>query len=167
MMLKYMGEVAMMALGKRIRVYADASVYGGAFDEEFDTPSKEFFDAVRAGRFQLVVSTVVRDELENAPGKVFALFEEMRGLAEAADITEEAIQLQRTYLTAGIIGQQWKTDALHVAVATESQCAVIVSWNFKHIVNFKKIPLYNGVNLARGYGPIAIHTPQEVIADED
>jgi hypothetical protein len=42
-----------------------------------------------------------------------------------------------------------------------------VQWNFRHIVNFKKIPLYNGVNLAHGYSAIAIHTPQEVIADED
>jgi hypothetical protein len=70
-------------------------------------------------------------------------------------------------LAAGIVGQQWRADALHVALATESQCAAIVSWNFRHIVNFKKIPLYNGVNLAQGYGPIAIHTPQEMIVDED
>ena len=157
----------MTAIGKCIRVYADASVYGGVFDEEFDAASQDFFDGVRQGLFRLVVSTIVRDELKEAPERVFTLFEEMRGLAEAADITEEAVQLQRAYLAAGIVGQQWKTDALHVALATESQCAVIVSWNFKHIVNFKKIPLYNGVNLAHGYGPIAIHTPQEVIADED
>jgi hypothetical protein len=60
---KVHGEGAMMAMGKRIRVYADASVYGGAFDDEFDTASGDFFASVRAGRFQLVVSTVVRDEL--------------------------------------------------------------------------------------------------------
>ena len=98
---------------------------------------------------------------------MYALFEEMDRLAEAVDITEDALQLQRAYLSAGIVGQQWRADALHVALATESQCAVIVSWNFRHIVNFKKIPLYNGVNLAHGYGSIAVHTPQEVIVDED
>jgi hypothetical protein len=157
----------MTATGKRIRVYADASVYGGAFDEEFDAASKAFFAEVRAERFQLVVSTVVRDELKEAPQRVYALFEEMGRLAEAVDITEESLQLQRAYLAAGIVGQQWRADALHVALATESRCAVIVSWNFRHIVNFKKIPLYNGVNLAHGYGSIAIHTPQEVIVDED
>ena len=157
----------MTAIGKRIRVYADASVYGGAFDEEFKGASREFFDAVRANRFQLVVSTVVRNELKVAPERVFALFEEMQRLAEDADVSEESVLLQQAYLAAGIVGPQWEADALHVALATESQCAVIVSWNFKHIVNFKKIPLYNGVNLAHGYGPIAIHTPQEVITDED
>lgn len=35
------------------------------------------------------------------------------------------------------------------------------------IVHFQKIPLYNGVNLTRGYGLIAIHTPQEVLTDEE
>ena len=44
---------------------------------------------------------------------------------------------------------------------------VIVSWNFKHIVNFHKIPLYNGVNLSKGYGTIAIHDPCAVIGDEE
>jgi hypothetical protein len=32
----------MMAIGKRIRVYADASVYGGVFDEEFAAASQAF-----------------------------------------------------------------------------------------------------------------------------
>ena len=157
----------MTKAGKPIRVYADASVYGGAFDEEFEVASQVFFDNVRSGLLHLIVSMVVRDELENAPERVFALFEEMCQHAEVMDITEESLQLQQAYLEAGIVGRQWETDALHVALATESQCAAIVSWNFKHIVNFKKIPLYNGVNLAHGYGPIAIHAPQEVIIDEE
>ncbi len=154
-------------MSKPIRVYADSSVYGGAFDEEFAAASREFFELVRAGRFRLVVSTAVSDELQSAPEQVRNLFGEMRQFAETAEITEEALRLQEAYLTAAIVGQKWETDALHVAMATESQCSVIVSWNFKHIVNFQKIPLYNGVNLAHGYMPIAIHTPQEVNSDED
>jgi hypothetical protein len=152
---------------KPIRVYADAAVYGGAFDEEFKTASLAFFDLVRAGRFRLVISTVVGDELEEAPERVRLLFEEMRQLAETTEVTQGAVRLQEAYLAAGIVGQKWEIDALHVAQAAESRCAIIVSWNFKHIVNFKKIPLYNSVNLANGYNAIAIHTPQEVIADED
>jgi hypothetical protein len=35
------------------------------------------------------------------------------------------------------------------------------------MVNFEKIPLYNGVNLSKGYGTVAIHTLQEVVTDED
>jgi hypothetical protein len=40
----------MTATGKRIRAYADASVYGGAFDDEFDAASRAFFDEIRGRR---------------------------------------------------------------------------------------------------------------------
>ena len=53
------------------------------------------------------------------------------------------------------------------ALATVAECRLIVSWNFKHIVSFRKIPLYNGVNLTKGYGVIGFHTPQEVVPHED
>lgn len=52
-------------------------------------------------------------------------------------------------------------------MATVLDCWTIVSWNFKHIVHARKIPLYNGVNRAQGYKEIAIHTPQEVIEYEE
>jgi len=39
---------------------------------------------------------------------------------------------------------------------------MIVSWNFKHIVHYDKIRLYNAVNTLRGYTPIGIYSPWEV-----
>jgi len=150
-----------------IRVYADTSVYGGAFDEEFAEASRTFFDQVRRGRFHLVVSPIVDDELENAPHLVRTLFDELRRLGEIVDVSAEVVRLQQAYLDANIVLPRWEADALHVAVATVARCALIVSWNFRHIVNFQKVPLYNGVNLAWGYGLVGIHSPQEVIVDEN
>ena len=54
-----------------------------------------------------------------------------------------------------------------MALATVSQSSLIVSWNFKHIVNFQKIPMYNAVNTLNGYREIAIYSPLEVIEYED
>jgi hypothetical protein len=150
-----------------VRVYADTSVYGGAFDEEFDDASRAFFDQVLAGRFHLVSSTVVRSELEDAPARVQAFFRKMRRHFEIVDITDPALRLQQAYLRAGIVAEKWAADTLHVAVATVARCRLIVSWNFKHIVNFQRIPLYNGINLSQGYDAVGIYSPQEVIADED
>ena len=152
---------------RAIRVYADTSVYGGLFDEEFAAASRAFFDRVRAGQHRLVISSVVQRELQDAPEPVRSLFAEMERIAESVKITDEATRLQEAYLANGIVGANCEIDALHVALATHWQCAIIVSWNFKHIVNFRKIPLYNGVNLSQGYGTIAIHTPSEVIDDEE
>src|SRR3989304_5908939 len=62
---------------------------------------------------------------------------------------------------------KYSNDALHVALATVTNCKIIVSWNFKHIVHFKKIPLYNAVNILQGYEQIAIYSPLEVIRYEE
>jgi hypothetical protein len=58
---------------------------------------------------------------------------------------------------------------LHAYAPTEhlSGCSLIVSWNFKHIVHFEKIPLYNAINTVNGFQNIAIFSPQEVIKYEE
>ncbi len=67
----------------------------------------------------------------------------------------------------GFWSEKYSTDALHVALATVSQASLIVSWNFKHIVNFQKIPMYNTVNTQHSYSEISIYSPLEVIDYED
>jgi predicted nucleic acid-binding protein len=148
------------------RVYADTSVFGGAFDEEFQGPSETFFDQVRAGRFQLVTSAVVQQEIEAAPAKVRRLFEVLLESAELVEVSEEALRLQSAYTEAGVVTRQWEVDALHVALATVGRCSLIVSWNFAHIVHFNKIPRYNAVNVLKGYRQIGIYSPWEVVGDE-
>lgn len=150
-----------------VKIYADTSVFGGAVDREFGELSKPFFARVRIREIELVVSSVVLDELEGAPKEVRAFFAEMSSFVREVDITEEANALRRAYLRAGVVSQKWDVDALHVAVATVSGCRAIVSWNFKHIVNYRRIPLYNAVNQAENYASIAIHTPPEVVSDDE
>jgi len=150
-----------------IRVYADTSVFGGVFDDEFSGPSSVFFDQVRHGRFVLVLSPLVEDELERAPQRVRDLLAEMESYAERADVSPAAVDLQEAYLREGVVSEKFSDDALHVALATVTGCAVIVSWNFKHIVHFDKIPLYNAVSQRQGYARVAIHSPREVIEDDD
>ena len=146
-------------LKRPMRVYVDTSVFGGAFDAEFQEASLNFFDMVRSGEFRLVISSTVSDELRDAPEAVRVFFRELGSYVEVAEIDPAAIELQAAYLAAHIVGPRWDADALHVAVATVSGCPAIVSWNFKHIVNSRRIALYNEVNLAHGYAAIAIHTP--------
>lgn len=83
---------------RQILVYADTSVYGGVFDEEFADASNMFFDQVRAGDFTLYVSEVVHKELEVAPDKVNGLFQEMLPHCQLAEINENALELQQAYI---------------------------------------------------------------------
>ena len=60
-------------MNKPLRVYADTSVYGGVFEEEFEAPSRIFFGQVRAGLFHLVTSPLLERELVHAPKEVWEL----------------------------------------------------------------------------------------------
>ena len=126
-----------------------------------------FFKQAREGSFQLISSALVRDEIADAPKRVRDFFEETATWMEMNEIIDEGVDLHLAYLNAVIVGEKSRTDALHVATATVLECRMIVSWNFKHIVHYQKIPLYNGVNMTHGYPEIAIHTPQEVLAYEE
>lgn len=150
-----------------IRTYADTSVYGGLHDEEFAEDSRRFFDQVRGGRFALVTSAVVDDEVEEAPPEVRSGYRTLLSHATVVEVTEEALDLQEAYLAAGILTPTWEDDALHIALATIHGCELIVSWNFRHIVHFQKIPQYNAVNALHGYDKIAIHSPSEVISNDE
>jgi predicted nucleic acid-binding protein len=150
-----------------IRLYADTSIFGGVFDDEFAVPSRQLFAGIKEGRFHLMVSPLVQEELETAPTDVVKYYERMLPSAEVLMVTPDALALQQAYLDAGILTPKSATDALHVALATTSRCAMIVSWNFRHIVHFDKIAMYNGVNVANGLPTIGIHSPREVIVYED
>ena len=95
------------------------------------------------------------------------LFTEMLTWTTVVPVSPEALDLQQAYLDAGVLTPKWADDALHVAMATVTQCSYIVSWNFKHIVHSQKIPRYNAVNEIQGYRPLAIYSPLEVIHYEE
>ena len=154
-------------VNRQLSVYADTSVFGGAFDPEFSAPSRKFLDEVVAGRFVLVISPVVEEELEQAPDEIRSFFASFTEFAREVEITREAIDLQLQYIERGVVAERSLTDALHVAMATVSECELIVSWNFKDIVHFEKIPKYNAVNVLNGYAQIDIYSPLEVIRHDE
>jgi len=149
-----------------MRIYADTSIFGGVFDPEFSWASKQFFDQIDKGRFILVTSAIVEAEIEPAPENIRIFFADYAVKSEIAIPNEAALELQMAYINSGVVTEKSLDDALHVALATISECDLIVSWNFKHIVHFDKIPKYNAVNVLRGYKQIGIYSPWEVIQYE-
>jgi predicted nucleic acid-binding protein len=152
---------------KKLRIYVDTSVFGGCFDSEFAEHSLELFAEIKAGRFTLVLSTTVLRELADAPEQVRKLLSEVPpGCLERMELSEEIEALRDAYVSQGVVGPKSLGDAEHIASASVAEVDVIASWNFKHIVHYDKIRGYHAVNLVRGYRPIPIHSPQEVIHGE-
>jgi hypothetical protein len=145
-------------------VYADTSVFGGCLDDEFAEDSKRFFSEIRAGRFTLVVSSVILRELVDAPEDVRRILASLPAEhLESFPDCPEIVELRDAYVESGVVGSGSSEDAEHVAAASVADVDVMVSWNFKHIVHFEKISGYHGVNLIRGYRPLSIYSPKEVI----
>jgi hypothetical protein len=150
------------------RIYADTSVIGGCLDEEFRDASLQLIDTFRIGDAVLVLSDLTLLELEEAPAGVRAVLENIpEEHKEYIGFTEEARELAQHYIDAGVIGAAKLVDAQHIALATIGRVDVLVSWNFRHIVNLQRIRGYNSVNLRYGYPLLEIRTPQEVVSYEE
>ena len=131
----------------RLRIYIDTSVIGGCLDKEFQNASMELIDKFKRGEMIVVISELTTLELKDAP--------------------QEAVNLAGKYITEGVIGRGKLVDAEHIAIATINRVDVLVSWNFRHIVNLQKIRGYNSVNLKYGYPLLEIRSPLEVITYEE
>ncbi len=145
------------------RVYIDTSVFGGCFDEEFVPWSQALMEDFRAHRLVPVVSDVVAAEIADAPAVVQTLFAEIATYAHGlVALSPDAILLADRYQARAILTPKFYDDGLHIALATIAEVDVLVSWNFKHIVHYQKIRLFNAVNLESGYKPLVIYSPREV-----
>ena len=147
---------------KTLRIYIENSVIGGYFDEEFRIPTGKLFELFRQDAYTAVISSHTLYELDKgAPENVKAILQTIE--YEEYNVSEVMLNLTQKYMDEKIVGSNYYDDALHIAIATVLNVDVLVSWNFKHIVNFRKIKLFNSVNLREGYGILEIRTPQEVI----
>lgn len=148
------------------RVYVDTSVVGGCEDDEFSTHSLRLMASFVRGDFVLVLSTLTVQELAAAPEAVrrhLALVPEAH--IETLQLDEEAKGLAEAYIEQGVISAKMRFDAQHIAIATVARVDVLVSWNFRHVVNLFRIHGYNSINLRLGYPTLEIRAPREVLLD--
>ena len=111
-----------------------------------------------------IVSELTVNELEEAPEQVRHLFKEHISKIKIVQLNDEVYHLANLYIKEKAVTQKSYDDAVHIAVATIIKADVIVSWNFKHIVNVNRIRAYNSTNLKYGYSVIDIRTPFEFIS---
>lgn len=149
-------------------IYVDSSVFGGLFDIEFSFWTKKFFEMVFIEDCVILYSDVSESELENAPEPVVEFFRTIpaRNL-QRIELDTEAKTLGEEYISAKVVGESSLADCYHIALATIYKADLLVSWNFRHIVNLKRIYGYNSVNLKNGYRTLEIRSPREAFNYEN
>ena len=150
------------------RIYIDTSVIGGYYDDEFSDDTKSLFERIKNEDFNVYLSEISRLELFPAPKRVQDVVKLIpKSCLNYLEFTEEAKQLAEYYINERILGSASRDDAYHIAIATVNRIEILLSWNFKHIVNLDKIRLFNAINLKNGYPSIEIRSPKELLKYED
>ena len=149
---------------KQQRIYIDTSIVGGFFDSEFEVETKLLFKRLENKEVIFVTSTVLGQELQDAPEHVRTLLQKYdKSCFEEIELTTEAIELADRYIAEKVVGKTSLNDCRHIALATIHKVDVLASFNFKHIVNLERIKGYNGVNLKMGYSILEIRNPKELV----
>jgi len=152
----------------KYKVYIDTSVIGGYYDDEFSEITRLFFERIKKKELMIHLSEISRLELLPAPKQVKeVVYLIPEDCLINLEFTEDAQDLANHYIKEKILGKASLNDAYHIAIATVNRLDVLVSWNFKHIVNLDKIRLFNAMNLKLGYPMIEIRTPKELIKYEN
>ena len=113
-------------------------------------------------KYIAVISDISEFELKFAPNHVRQILTDIPSKnLEIANLTDEARKLPGYYINEKNVKKSL-ADTQHIAIATIQQVDLLVSWNFKHIVNYYKIRLYNAENLNYGYKILEIRNPSDL-----
>jgi predicted nucleic acid-binding protein len=145
------------------RLYLDTSVFSVLDDDrspERRDMTREFW--LRLARFDACTSDVAVREIEPTPDVVRrgAMLARVRNV-RVIPVPPGTAELADAYLRLGVFPSSVPEDALHVAVATLARQDVLVSWNFKHLVNQRRRAAVDALNVARGLRTIRILPPPE------
>jgi len=157
---------------KKLKLYLDTSTISHLFAD--DAPEKmadtnRFWNDVANGKYEIVISPVVMNEMENCnEPKRSKMFEKLNQIQfQIINMTDEVTRLADEYIAGGVLKEKSFADCLHIAFAVVYNCDIIVSWNFKHLVNFKTINKVKVVNAINHYREISIMPPTMLLEEVD
>jgi predicted nucleic acid-binding protein len=155
----------------RLRLYLDTSVLGALTDpgpEERLVATRRLLDGLAKGFREGYISTLVLEEVERAPKAARdKISQELRkGYLTVLEESSESVRLSHAYVAAVAVPADYEDDARHIAIATVNDIQVIVSWNFRHMVNIERKRKINSVNLREGFPLLDLISPWEVNDEE-
>lgn len=150
------------------RFYLDTSIFGGMFDVEFEQETFLLFEKIKQENIICIYSDLTERELINAPVNVRNFFKTIpKESMEHVIVNDEILLLASKYINENVVGKTSFDDCVHIATATINKADILISWNFKHIVNVYRIRGYNSINIRSNYSQLEIRSPREVIKYED
>ena len=157
---------------KKQRIYLDTSVIShlqavDASEKMADTLL--LWEDIKSGIYDVVISSVTIDEINDCsePKRSFMLNELKKIPLTVIETETKVEELSQEFIRLGILKEKSIDDCMHIATALLAKCDVIVSWNFKHIVNDKTIEGVKIISKTKGFDSIKIYCPSILTGGKD
>ena len=157
---------------RKQKIYLETTLFNFYFDDDrgfAHESTVRLFEEIASEKYKAFTSRFVIDELNDAPEPKR---DKMLRLIGEHDIpilenTDEAVRISNLYIDEKIIPHKYRTDGLHIAIATVNDLDMIISMNFQHIVKRKTKIGTGNINALNGYRAVEIYSPMEVVEDEN
>jgi predicted nucleic acid-binding protein len=154
---------------KKPKIYLDTSIIGYLYQEtqpEKMADTHKLWAQIKNGVYDVIISDLLLEELSNNPN------DEIKNIllgflaeidCDIVPITQEIENLATLIVTQEILTKKNYADCLHIATALANDCNLLVSWNFKHLVNIKTINGVRAISNLEGYRSIDIMPPTHLV----
>ena len=141
---------------RKQRIYLETTLFNFYYDEDRGFPHAStlaLFKEIANGKYEAYTSSYVIDEIEQDQTDKR---DKMLSLLAKCNITvltysDEAKALADIYVLEGVIPGRYRTDGLHIAIATVNDLDMIISMNFQHIVKRKTKLATGSINALNGW----------------
>ena len=156
----------------KLKVYLDTSVISYLYQldaTERMEDTLEVWEMFRNKKYDVYISNIVLNEISGCnEEKLNILLEYLNEIEYTVVETDEnTVELAEKFIDFGILRQKSFDDCQHIAAAILAGCDIIISWNFKHIVNVKTVRGVKVITTLEGYKDLMIYPPSVLLESED
>ena len=153
---------------EKLKVYLDTSVL--SYLMQTDTPNRmvttlRLWEKFKNNIYNICLSQVTLNEINKCDDyKLNFIFEKLNEIKyNTLELNENVYNLANEVINSGILTEKSYDDCTHIAVAVLNNCDIILSWNFKHLVNIKTIQGIRKITNLKGYNSIEIMSPETIL----
>jgi len=158
---------------KKLKIYIDTSAIGYLDEHESPNDMKAMlalWDNIEKSKYDVIISELTFIELKDNKNteKVNTLLGYVAQIEyETIGITAEAEHIASLVKKNELlVSDKHHNDRLHIGCAFVAGCDIIVSMNFKHLVNVKTIRGVRAISNIEGYKNIDIIQPAALVEEE-
>lgn len=152
---------------KKLKIYLDTSVISYLFAE--DTPDKmkytlDLWEDIKNNKYNVIISETTFKEINACSNdKKIKIHNKIKLIKYQKVLeTKKTDILAHRYISEGVLTNKSYNDCLHIASAVINNCDLIISWNFRHLVNNKTVERVKTVNSIDNYKGINIISPEMI-----